>query len=155
MRFEIPGYGILTLENVLMDFNGTIAMDGLIKEGVKQRIARLAENYRLYVLTSDTQKTAARELAGLPVTLEIYSTAHAGESKYRFADRLGGPFCACIGNGRNDLLMFNAAALSIAVLESEGLYAPLLATANVLVRSSEEALDLLLDEKRLLSVLRG
>jgi soluble P-type ATPase len=51
--------------------------------------------------------------------------------------------------------MFRAAALSIAVLESEGLYAPILASADLLTKSSEDALDLLLDGKRLLSGLRG
>ncbi len=52
MRYEIPGYKTLTIENVVMDFNGTIAVDGVIKEAVKQRIIRLAEYYRVYVLTS-------------------------------------------------------------------------------------------------------
>ena len=41
--------------------------------------------------------------------------------------------------------------LSIAVLETEGLYAPLLLNADLLVKSSEDALDLLLDPKRLIS----
>ncbi len=155
MRFEIPGYGALTIENVIMDFNGTIAVDGVIKGTVKQRIVRLAESCRLYVLTSDTQGTAARELGELPVTLQICETDNAGEDKRLFAERVGGATCACIGNGKNDVLMFGVAALSIAVLESEGLYAPLLTAADLLVKSSEEALDLLLDEKRLIAALRG
>ncbi len=107
MRYEIPGYKTLTIENVVMDFNGTIAVDGVIKEAVKQRIIRLAEYYRVYVLTSDTQGTAARELADLPVTLEVCNTDHAGECKRRFVKGLGGNICACIGNGNNDVLIHN------------------------------------------------
>lgn len=154
MRFEIPGYGALLIENVVMDFNGTIAVDGVLRESVKQRIVRLATCCRVHVLTSDTRKTAARELEGLPITLRVYDTDNAGECKRSLADELGGATCACIGNGKNDLDMFGVAGLSIAVLEAEGLYAPLLAAADLLARSSEDALDLLLDAKRLISALR-
>ncbi len=155
MRYEIPGYMTLDIQNVVMDFNGTIAVDGVMKEAVKQRIIQLAEYYRVYVLTSDTRGTAKRELANLPIMLEIYNTDNAGECKRHFVDELGGDFCACIGNGKNDELMFKAAALSIAILETEGLYAPLLIAADLLVKSSEEALDLLMDGKRLISGLRS
>jgi soluble P-type ATPase len=51
--------------------------------------------------------------------------------------------------------MFRSAALSIAVLEAEGLYAPLLQEADLIAKSSEDALDLLLDMKRLISGLRA
>jgi len=155
MEINIPGYRLLDIENIVSDFNGTIAVDGTVKESVKRRLARLAEQYRVYVITSDTQGTAARELLGLPVILKIYDNSNAGECKRKAVDELGGNRCACIGNGNNDALMFKAAALSIAVLETEGLYAPILAEADLLVKSSEDALDLLLDTKRLISALRG
>jgi soluble P-type ATPase len=154
MKINIPGGGTLNIDYVIMDFNGTIAVDGVLKESVKTRINRLAEKFKVYVITSDTQGTAERELEGLPVTLEIYNTLDAGKCKREATDRLGGEFCACIGNGRNDLLMFESAALSIAVLETEGLYAPLIKEADLLVKTSEDALDLLLDAKRLISGLR-
>ena len=155
MITDIPGYGQLTIENVVMDFNGTIAVDGVLKDGVAPRIRRLAERYTVYVITSDTQGTAAEALKGLPVTLKIFDNDEAGKHKRRIVDTLGGDVCACVGNGNNDRLMFQAAALSIAVLEAEGLYAPILADADLLVRSGEDALDLLLDQKRVISGLRG
>lgn len=155
MQIDIPGYRVLTIESVVMDFNGTIAVDGKMKDTVRQRIVRLAEQYRVYVITADTQGTAARELEGLPITLKIFDNSGAGECKRQIVDALGADTCACVGNGHNDALMFRAAALSIAVLETEGLYAPILLDADLVVRSSEDALDLLLDEKRLISGLRG
>ena len=155
MKIEVPGYRTLGIENVVMDFNGTIAVDGKMKESVRRRIIHLAEQFSVYVITSDTQGTAAKELDGLPVTLKIFSGSNAGECKSRVVEELGCGSCACIGNGNNDRLMFKSAALSIAVLETEGLYAPILADADLLVRSGEDALDLLLDTKRLISGLRG
>ena len=154
MKLEIPGYGTLEIENIVMDFNGTIAVDGKMKESVKRRISLLAGKYKVYIITADTQGTAVKELNGLPISLKIFDNSSAGECKKQIVEELGGK-CACVGNGKNDLLMFKAAALSIAVLESEGLYAPLLAQATLLTKSSEDALDLLLDEKRLISGLRA
>ncbi len=155
MKIDIPGYRVLEIENIVMDFNGTIAIDGIMRESVKSRIIRLAEQFKVHVITSDTQGTASRELEGLPVTLRIFNNSSAGECKLRTVNELGCGKCACVGNGNNDLAMFRAAALSIAVLETEGLYAPILSEADLLVKSSEDALDLLLDTKRLISGLRA
>jgi P-type E1-E2 ATPase len=155
MNIGVPGYRTLIIENVVMDFNGTIAVDGHMKDSVKERIMRLSGQYQVYVITSDTQGTAAKELDGLPVTLKIFDNANAGECKRQIVEELGGDRCACVGNGNNDRFMFRKAALSIAVLETEGLYAPILSDADLLVKSSEDALDLLLDTKRLISGLRG
>jgi len=155
MKIDIPGYRIVNIENIIMDFNGTIAIDGVMRDGVRRRIFKLAKQFHIYVLTSDTQGTAARELEGLPVTLKIFSSSNAGELKRQFVDGLGGDSCDCIGNGNNDRFMFETATLSIAVLETEGMFAPILMNANFLVKSSEDALDLLLDTKRLISGLRG
>lgn len=154
MIFEIPGQNDLDITCVVMDFNGTIAVDGKLKKTVKPLIIRLAERFRVCVITSDTQGTAAEELCGMPVTLLIYNTVNAGECKRKIVEELGSNRCACIGNGNNDRFMFQAAALSIAVLESERLYAPLLADADMLFRSGEDALELLLNPKRLISGLR-
>lgn len=153
MNIDIPGYGIIDIENVIMDFNGTIAVDGVVKYSVKKRIMMLAEMYKLYVITSDTQGTAAKELQDLPVTLKIFNNSNAGDCKRQIVEELGGK-CACIGNGNNDTKMFEAAELSIAVLEDEGIYVPILKSADLLVKTSEDALDLLLDTTRLISGLR-
>lgn len=154
MQVSVPGYGVVDIEHVVMDFNGTIAVDGVLRERVRERIIRLAGYCQTHVLTSDTQGTAARELIGLPVSLEIYDTDDAGACKRSYVEALGAHVCACVGNGANDASMFEVAVLSIAVLETEGVYAPLLTSADMLVRSSVDALDLLLDKTRLASGLR-
>ena len=60
----------------------------------------------------------------------------------------------CLGNGLNDIQMFDAADLSIAVLEKEGLCGRLLNHADVLVPSFTAGLDLLLKPNRLRATLR-
>lgn len=155
MIFEIPGYKTLTLEHIVLDFNGTIAVDGIIRSSVRDLIQTLSQSYAIHILTSDTQGTAAREVTGLPVRLEIISGDRASEAKQAFVEGLGNHRCVCIGNGRNDRLMFQSCALSVAVLEEEGLYAGILINADLLVRSTEDALKLLMDPKRLIADLRG
>ena len=46
MKIEIPGYKELDLNYLVLDYNGTIAMGGKIKESVKERICRLARSLR-------------------------------------------------------------------------------------------------------------
>ena len=58
------------------------------------------------------------------------------------------------GNGFNDIKMFDIAGLSIAVMDKEGVCAALIPHADVLVRSAEEALDLLIYTDRLRATLR-
>ncbi|MGN2393350.1 HAD family hydrolase, partial [Pelomicrobium sp. G1] len=70
-------------------------------------------------------------------------------------ERLGATGCACIGNGRNDHLMLKAAALAIAIVQQEGVWAGTLMSAQVIVGDIRDALDLLLYPQRLVATLRG
>ena len=51
---EIPGRKPLRINHVVLDYNGTAAVDGMLLKGVKERIARLKELAHVYVLTADT-----------------------------------------------------------------------------------------------------
>lgn len=64
MKIEIPGYKELNLRYLVLDYNGTIAMGGKIKESVKERIRKLAEEMDIIVLTADTYGTAKEAWSG-------------------------------------------------------------------------------------------
>ena len=51
--------------------------------------------------------------------------------------------------------MLKEAALSIAVIDREGMYPPLLPYCDLCVHSSEEALELFLHPERIIAGLRG
>jgi len=59
-----------------------------------------------------------------------------------------------VGNGQNDIPMMRSASLGIAVLGPEGLCTELLRVADVVVTSITDALDLLLEPRRLTATLR-
>jgi soluble P-type ATPase len=62
---------------------------------------------------------------------------------------------ACIGNGRNDRLMLQAAALGIAVILGEGASVEAVSAAHVVCTSILSALELLQNPLRLTATLRS
>lgn len=136
---EIPGREPLRIDHVVLDYNGTVAADGMLLEGVGERINRLKEQVCVYVLTADTYGTVTRQCEPLGVTVRTFPREGAAGCKEEIVKGLEGGV-ACLGNGFNDIQMFDAAQLSIAVLEQEGMCAALLGHASVLVNSIQDGL---------------
>jgi len=151
IRLAVPGRGEIVLRHLLLDMNGTLAVEGRIPPGVKARLRRLAARLEVHVLTADTFGTARQELAGLPVTLERVATGRAKARAARALRRFG---VAALGNGANDVGLLEAAAIGIAVLGREGMDARLCAAADLVVARAEDGLDLLLRPRRLVATLR-
>ncbi len=47
MKIEIPGFGELNLRYLLLDYNGTIATDGVIPDKVKERLETLSKELNI------------------------------------------------------------------------------------------------------------
>ena len=150
---KIPGREELILNHLILDYNGTIAEDGEIIEGIRPRLAELAKELSIYVITADTHGTAAKKCEGLPLQVLTFPTTEVGKIKADEADKMEGGVIT-IGNGFNDIQMSDAADLSICVIGREGCYGALLAHTDVVVTSIEDALDLLLKTGRLRATLR-
>lgn len=155
MKIEIPGYKALDLAYLVLDYNGTIAVDGQIPGSVRERLNRLAQSFRIYVVTADTYGNAKKECADIKADIRTFPSDDAAHAKKEIVEGLGCEKCVCVGNGRNDVLMCRIAGLSIGVVDAEGMYGRLAAEADVCVRSIEEGLELLMHEKRLIATLRG
>ena len=65
MKIEIPGYHTLEIEHLLLDYNGTIAEDGVIRRSVRDLLLLLSTKLDLHVLTADTHGTAKAECEGI------------------------------------------------------------------------------------------
>ena len=107
LTIAIPGREELILRHLILDFNGTIAEDGQLAEGVAERLQALSRSLSLYVVTADTHGTAAAACEGLPVEVLTYPTTDVGAIKRQVAEKLG-EGVACMGNGFNDLQMAEA-----------------------------------------------
>ena len=69
MKIDIPGYKILSLDYLVLDYNGTIAADGVVPDDMKERLRALADRFRNYVVTADTHGNARSECEGLPIAV--------------------------------------------------------------------------------------
>ena len=63
IEVDIPGYGALSLRHLVCDFNGTLALDGKLIDGVAYRISELSRLIHVHILTADTYGTAKEALA--------------------------------------------------------------------------------------------
>jgi len=155
VRIEISGSQTLVIENLLLDFNGTLAQNGKISDKVRQIIIELSENLKLCVATADTRGNASTECSGLPLELlELPGGMPEDEAKLKLLEKLGKDRTAVVGNGRNDALTLADATLGICVLGEEGAHKRAVAAAQVLVHSIEDALGLFVDTNRLVATLR-
>jgi soluble P-type ATPase len=155
VSIDVPGYGALRIAHLVMDFNGTLAIDGGLIRGVKGRLRRLAKQLDLHVVTADTFGRAGSELEGLPCKIVILERRRQDRAKAAYVQRLGARATACIGNGRNDRAMLDIAALGIAVMQDEGVAMDAVRNADLVVRDIPDALDLLLHPMRLVASLRN
>lgn len=161
IRIEIPGFGHLHIRAICSDYTGTLSCEGKLIKGVRKRLGRLAKLVDIHVVTSDTRRTARKQLKGLPVTLhdEITSDDHDVFKRDNLTTLGIEPTSiAVFGNGRNDRLWLaavrDAGGLAIAVDVGEGCAVEAMASATLFVVGIRNALDLLLDSKRIVGTLR-
>lgn len=156
LSIEIPGRAAVQLENLVLDFNGTIAQNGVLSPGVPDALKAIAEiGVSVYVITADTNGTASAQCSGLPVQIVISRSENVAEEKRRLVQSLGSGRTISIGNGNNDRLMFEESALSVAVIGEEGCCTKAALASDILVTNILDALSLLLKENHLIATLRG
>ncbi|RZB30469.1 MAG: hypothetical protein SRB1_02749 [Desulfobacteraceae bacterium Eth-SRB1] len=155
IEIDIPGFGILRLKYLVLDYNGTIAVDGQPVQGVKERLIALARHVEIHVLTADTFGGVEKKLSDIPCKIHVLPVEAQDKAKMEYIDRLGADRAVCIGNGRNDVMMLKKAALGIAVVQDEGAAASAVLSADVVVTDILFAFDLLTNHMRLTATLRS
>jgi soluble P-type ATPase len=154
-KIEVPNYKTLELKHVILDYNGTIAKDGQLKEEVKALLPSLCKSYTVHVITADTFGSVKAQMEGFNVTITVLQTDNHTSEKAAYIDRLGKINCVAIGNGNNDSQMLQNAALGIAIIGDEGCATLTLLKSDITCHSIENGLNLLLNEKRLIATLRS
>jgi soluble P-type ATPase len=155
LEIDIAGHKTLRLSCLILDYNGTIAVDGKIMDGVQERLEALSNSLEIHVLTADTFGGVRNELSGFACQLSVIPFENQVQAKVDQVRQLGCEGTVCIGNGRNDFLMLKEAALGIAVIQAEGACTETILAADVVTNSVLDALDLLLHPLRLTATLRS
>ena len=97
---DIPGFANLRLKHLVLDFNGTIAIDGRLDSGVDGLIRKLSGDLDIHVLTADTGGRCRRHLKGLPLKIHILDRKPEDTAKKEYIDSLGPERCASIQVGQ-------------------------------------------------------
>lgn len=151
---DVPGFGAVKLKHCVTDFTGTLSVDGKLLPGVRERLNEVAGLVEVHVLTADTFGRARAELDGVQCEIRILTGEGHDEQKEDFVKALGAEGVIALGNGNNDRLMLKAARIGIAVCLDEGCARDALFSSDIAVKSAVDALDLLLNPKRLKATLR-
>lgn len=154
IELNVPGRGELVIEHLVMDVNGTLAVDGILLDGVVKRIGALRDRLTVHLLTADTHGGQKIIDALLNLQAVRLQPGNEVEQKAGFVRQLGASHVAAIGQGANDAGMLRTAALGICVMSSEGLALETLNAADLLMPDILTALDLFEKPLRMIASLR-
>ncbi len=143
IEIRIPGRGTLQLEHLVSDVNGTLALDGVLMDGVAQQIASIRNRVAVHMLTADTHGKQAAIDQQLNLTATQLTGGKEQEQKRAYIKKLGSEKVIAIGQGANDAAMLKEAALGICVMSSEGAATETLLSADIVVPNIFVAFDLL------------
>jgi soluble P-type ATPase len=154
ISLNIPGRGMYELEHLVMDVNGTIAIDGQLIEGLAKKIGALRDRLTIHLLTADTHGKQA--VIDQQLGLTAVRIAQGGESlqKAEYVSKLGCEKVVAIGQGANDAEMLELARLGICVMSAEGVAKETLLAADLILPNIIHALDLLENPMRIVASLR-
>ncbi len=153
--YNIPGTGEIKIENIVFDYNGTVAVDGKLINGIKESMIKLKNHANIYILTADTYGTVKVQCNDLGVEVKTFPKENAGLFKKEIVEKLGAENTICVGNGVNDIEMFKICRISIATIEEEGCSGKLLMHTDIAVKSIKNAIELILSEDRMKATLRN
>lgn len=155
LNIDIPGNDKLALEHLVLDYNGTIACDGEIKKSILSKLKTLSAQLQIHVITADTHGSVHDACAEDFFVVHVIGKNDQDRQKQAYIEQLGARHCVAVGNGLNDALMLNQAALGIAVMQEEGCATKTLMASQLVFGSIEELLDSLLKPKRIIASLRN
>jgi P-type E1-E2 ATPase len=154
IELDIPGRARLQLDHLVCDVNGTLALDGVLREGLESQILRLSKILSIHLITADThgRQSAIDQQLGMQA-VRLHPGSEAAQ-KADYVRRLGVERVAALGQGANDAAMLREAAIGICVLSPEGTSLQALTAADLLVPDIYTALDLFEHPLRLIASLR-
>jgi len=154
IELNIPGRGVLQLEHLVSDVNGTLALDGQLPEGLSRLIRNLRDRLTIHLLTADTHGRQSMIDQQLGLQAVRIQPGEEALQKAEYVRRLGSEHVVAMGQGANDAAMLREAALGICILSREGVAVETLQASDLLVPDIFAALELLEKPLRIVASLR-
>jgi len=155
LKFNIPGsFGLVKINNLVFDYNGTLAIDGKLIPQVRRYLKELSKKVKIYIITADTYGSAESGLEGIPCEIKKVPSSNQCEFKADYIKLIGADKTIAFGNGKNDFLMLKEAKIGIAVIQTEGAYSQTILNSDIVCNNIIDALELFSKYKRLKATLR-
>lgn len=154
-KIKVPGFKEIVAENLIMDYNGTLAKNGKILDGVIDKLRDIKEDLNIYILTADTFGTVHSQFENTNIKIIVVDSEDSSISKRAAVESLGVDNSICIGNGYNDIEMMQVATLSIGIAQEEGMSGKLFLYSDMVFVSILDALDSIINPDRIIATLRG
>lgn len=154
IELNVLGRGLISLEHLVCDVNGTIAVDGQLLEGVTRSLNTLRDRLEIHLITADTHGRQEAIDNRLNLKAVRIQPGEERRQKEAFVHQLGAEKVVAIGQGANDAGMLKAAAIGICVLSPEGTSVEALMAADLFAKDILTALELLEKPMRLVATLR-
>lgn len=155
IEIVIPGGSTLKINHLVLDYNGTLALDGDLITGVLERLKLLTGSVQLHVLTADTYGTVREKVSSINCLVHVIGEGEQDRLKAEYLNSLGADCTMAIGNGRNDALMLLQAALGVSVIQNEGASPMAMTSSDICCKTINDALELLLKPSRVKATLRN
>jgi P-type E1-E2 ATPase len=154
IKFVVPGLGDYNLQHLVMDVNGTLAIDGQLMPGVAEKLSSLREHLTIHLLTADTHGRQSIIDRQLDLTATRITPRSESLQKADYVRRLGSERVAAMGQGANDAEMLAVARLGICVMSLEGVAKETLLACDLITPTILSALELLEKPMRIVASLR-
>ncbi len=141
---ERPGLTPLEIEFVLVDFDGTLAIDRRVHPKAKDKINLLSKRTDLYVLTTQKKELIEERLRKVKAEFVYFTEGDSSRRKLDLLRQLGPTRCVAIGNGMDDAAMIEEAGIGICVIGKEGSSGEAVKNADLVFTDILDAFDFLL-----------
>ena len=145
---ERPGLNPLEIEFILLDFEGTLAIDRRVNPKAKDKINLLSKRTSIYVLSAQEKGLIEERLRKVSAKFVYLAEGDAYRKKLDLLQQLGPSRCAAIGNGMGDAALMQEAGIGICVIGKEGSSGQAVKNADLVFTDILDALDFLLKPLR-------
>jgi len=117
---ERAGQEPLRIEYILIDFEGTLAVDRRVHPKAKDKMNLLSRRTKIYVLAQGQDQAVEEVLKKVKAEIVHLKEGESSQGKLNLLNKLGPQQTVAVGNGQDDVAMVEAAGLGICVISKEG-----------------------------------
>ena len=99
IELTIPGRGPLRIEHIVTDVNGTLAVDGVLIDGLSKRLASLRDRLEIHMLTADTHGRQQFVDEQLNLKADSVQPGNEAAQKAELVRKLGADTVVALGQG--------------------------------------------------------